>query len=179
MQETELNRILFINPKLVNDPLLKNKVDYLLNFYSKEDISKMMLGYPVVFSDIQSSLPALMETLQKYVDYKEADTLDLVKNHPYLLEVSSESFYWTVMFLRKRGFSASELQQMVQYNPDLLTINHKTLQLNLQFFFRLNVRGKTMKNLIKKHPDFLLMPPGEMLHKKVKIFLEFGVNLDQ
>jgi len=93
--------------------------------------------------------------------------------------VPHEDLYWTILFLRKRGFSEAELAYLIQYNSDILTINHKTLELNLKFFFRLKIRGKDLNDLVLRHPEFLLMAPGEMLHKKIKILSEFGIDIDQ
>lgn len=123
----------------------------------------------------QNVVPEHLSNLAKQFNVKGSSLSQVISNHQEKLKFYTES-RWLVLFeyLTQYDFKASELLEMVDSNPDILSINRQNLQKCMIAWTNFRFDDKKLRQLIISQPSFLLLDDKLILSRIPKLLAYVG-----
>ncbi|XP_015376251.1 PREDICTED: transcription termination factor 4, mitochondrial [Diuraphis noxia] len=120
-------------------------------------------------------VPEHLSNLAKQLNVKDSTLSKVISNHQEKLKFYTES-RWLVLFeyLTQYDFKASELLEMIDSNPDILSINRQNLQKCMIAWTNFRFDDKKLRQLIISQPSFLLLDDKLILSRIPKLLSYVG-----
>jgi len=120
-------------------------------------------------------IPEHLRNLAKELDVKNETLTKVINNHHEKLRLYSES-QWKVLFeyLSQYDFKKSELLEMIDSNPDILSVNRKNLHDCMYAWTNFRFDDKKLKQLLISQPSCLLLDNTQILSRIPKLLAFVG-----
>ncbi|XP_060876518.1 transcription termination factor 4, mitochondrial [Metopolophium dirhodum] len=120
-------------------------------------------------------VPEHLCNLAKQLNVKSSILSKVINNHQEKLKFYSES-RWLVLFeyLTQYDFKTSELLEMIDSNPDILSINRQNLQRCMIAWTNFRFEDKKLRQLIISQPSCLLLDDKLILSRIPKLLSYVG-----
>lgn len=120
-------------------------------------------------------IPEHLRNLAKELDVKNEAITKVINNHHEKLRLYSES-QWKVLFeyLNQYDFKKSELLDMIDSNPDILSVNRQNLHNCMNAWTNFRFDDKKLRQLLISQPSCLLLDNTQILSRIPKLLAFVG-----
>jgi len=120
-------------------------------------------------------IPEHLHNLAKELDVKNEALTKVINNHHAKLRLYSES-QWKVLFeyLSQYDFKNSELLDMIDSNPDILSVNRQNLHNCMYAWTNFRFDDKKLRQLLISQPSCLLLDNTQILSRIPKLLAFVG-----
>lgn len=122
-----------------------------------------------------NSVPQHLSNLAKQLNVNNASLAKVINNHQDRLNSYSES-RWIVLFeyLSQYDFKTSDILEMIDSNPDILSVNRQNLHKCMQTWTSIRFDDKKLRELLITQPSCLLLSDKHILSRISKLLAYVG-----